>query len=164
MGNLQRKLLAILNSRLHHNAKDEVAVAMNEQHKITVIRLAKLIKNLLEKVNLKSHITTHVLDTSMGIPSKQIPIILKGFLHNQWKPISVGVTNKDGRVLDILPPARFLTPGVYTLVFDTETYYKDNNQKGFYPRVSIQFKVIDRTHYHVPLLINPFGYSTYKGS
>ncbi|MEC3908628.1 2-oxo-4-hydroxy-4-carboxy-5-ureidoimidazoline decarboxylase [Tamlana sp. 2201CG12-4] len=163
-GKSAEEMLAIVNSRLHHQVEDEIFVAMNEQHKITVIRLAKLIDELPEKTNLSSHITTHALDTSLGIPAKHMVITLKGLQDNQWKPISVGITNNDGRILDVLPPARFLIPGIYTMVFNTLEYYKKNNQKGFYPEVTVQFEVTDKNHYHVPLVINPFGYSTYRGS
>ena len=158
------EMLAIVNTRLQHEIEDEIYVAMNEQHKITVIRLAKLIEKLSENVDLSSHITTHALDTSIGRPARHMIITLKGLRLNQWKPMSVGITNNDGRISDILPSSRLLIPGVYTMTFNTGTYYKNNNQNGFYPQASIQFEVIDNSHYHIPLLINPFGYSTYKGS
>jgi hydroxyisourate hydrolase len=57
-----------------------------------------------------------------------------------------------------------LIPGIYTMTFNTGQYYKSNNQNGFYPEASIQFEITDNSHYHIPLLINPFGYSTYRGS
>lgn len=163
-GKSAEEMLAIINSRLHNNNDDEIYVAMNEQHKITVIRLVKLIEGLTEKADLSSHITTHALDTSIGIPAKHMLITLKGLRNNQWKPMSVSVTNNDGRISDVLPPGRLLIPGVYTITFHTKNYYKNNNQKGFYPEASIQFEVSNNSHYHIPLLINPFGYSTYKGS
>ena len=75
-----------------------------------------------------------------------------------------GITDTEGRIGDLLPPDKQLTPGVYKLVFETGNYFTANNCKGFYPEVEIQFLVVDETHYHVPLLINPFGYSTYRGS
>ncbi|MCB0444065.1 MAG: 2-oxo-4-hydroxy-4-carboxy-5-ureidoimidazoline decarboxylase [Gelidibacter sp.] len=158
------EMLAIVNTRLHHQTEDEIYVAMNEQHKITVIRLAKLIEGLPEKTNLSSHLTTHALDTSVGVPASHMLITLKGLRDNQWKPMSVGITNNDGRIADVLPPGRLLIPGIYTMTFNTAHYYKNKNQNGFYPEVSIQFEVTDSSHYHIPLLINPFGYSTYRGS
>ncbi len=163
-GKSAEEMLAIVNSRLNNNVDDEIYVAMNEQHKITVIRLVKLVENLSEKADLSSHLTTHALDTSIGIPAKHMLITLKGLRNNEWKPMSVGITNTDGRISDVLPPGRLLRPGNYTMTFDTADYYKNNNQKGFYPEASIQFEVTDGSHYHIPLLINPFGYSTYKGS
>ncbi|MCL4123188.1 UNVERIFIED_CONTAM: hypothetical protein GTU68_025887 [Idotea baltica] len=91
-------------------------------------------------------------------------ITLKGLRTNQWKPMSVGITNNDGRISDVLPPGRLLIPGIYQMTFNTNNYFKKNNQKGFYPEVSIQFEVTDNSHYHIPLLINPYGYTTYRGS
>ena len=163
-GKSAKEMLAIVNARLQHEKEDEIYVAMNEQHKITVIRLAKLIEGLSEKANLSSHITTHALDTSIGTPAKNMLITLKGLRGNQWIPISVGITNNDGRISDVLAPGQLLISGVYTMTFNTANYYKNNNQKGFYPEVSIQFEVTDDSHYHIPLLLNPFGYSTYRGS
>ncbi|MBI3718292.1 MAG: hydroxyisourate hydrolase [Sphingobacteriales bacterium] len=108
-----------------------------------------------------SQLTTHVLDTSVGKPGKDITIQLK---HANDEIISQGVTNADGRIPDLLPSEKYLVPGNYKMVFDTANYFKANNTKGFYPEVEIQFTVFDDSHYHVPLLINPYGYSTYRGS
>jgi 5-hydroxyisourate hydrolase/2-oxo-4-hydroxy-4-carboxy-5-ureidoimidazoline decarboxylase len=163
-GKSAETILAIINSRLNNKGDDEIYVAMNEQHKITVIRLVKLIDSLSANADLSSHLTTHALDTSIGIPAKHMLITLKGLRNNEWKPMSVGITNTDGRISDVLPPGRLLIPGNYTMTFNTANYYKNNNQKGFYPEASIQFEVTDGSHYHIPLLINPFGYSTYRGS
>lgn len=157
-------MLAIINERLHHDKEDEIYIAMNEQHKITVIRLDKLIEGLLVTAEIGSHITTHALDTSSGMPANNMLISLKGLRGEQWKPMSVGITNSDGRISDVLPPGRLLIPGTYMMTFNTVNYYKGQNQKGFYPEVSIQFTVADNSHYHIPLLINPFGYTTYRGS
>jgi len=163
-GKSAEEMLAIINQRLTHQPTDELFVAMNEQHKITVIRLQKMISDLSEKADMSSHITTHALDTSIGVPASNMMITLKGLRANEWKPISVGITNSDGRIADVLPAGIKLQPGNYMMIFDTKAYYESHNQKGFYPEVSIQFKVTDESHYHIPLLINPYGYSTYRGS
>jgi 5-hydroxyisourate hydrolase/2-oxo-4-hydroxy-4-carboxy-5-ureidoimidazoline decarboxylase len=160
-GKSAEEMLAIINARLHHQPEDEIHVAMNEQHKITVIRLMKLIEGLSEKADLRSHLTTHSLDTSIGIPANNMLITLK---NSQGKPMSVGITNADGRISDVLAPGRYLNPDAYTITFSTKKYYESHGQKGFYPEVSIQFTVTDKSHYHIPLLINPFGYTTYRGS
>jgi 5-hydroxyisourate hydrolase/2-oxo-4-hydroxy-4-carboxy-5-ureidoimidazoline decarboxylase len=157
-------MLAIINTRLLHNPEDEIAVAMNEQHKITVIRLVKLIEGLSNNSDMSSHLTTHALDTSTGIPANNMIITLKQFKNNEWKPMSIGITNNDGRIADVLPAGQLLKPDTYTMTFNTKNYYESHNQKGFYPEVSIQFTVTDVSHYHIPLLINPFGYTTYRGS
>ena len=163
-GKSAEEMLAIVNARLQHHIEDEMAVAMNEQHKITVIRLLKLIDGLAESAAIHSHITAHALDTSIGVPARHMLITLKGFKNGEWKPISVGITDKNGRISDILPPGKLLKPTAYTMTFNTKNYYESCQKIGFYPEVSIQFTVTDESHYHIPLLINPFGYSTYRGS
>lgn len=162
-GKTAAEMLRLLLDRLVNSREEELQIAMGEQHKITILRIRKL----LDKVtwNLKvSQITTHVLDTSIGRPGENITIRLKYFHNEKWQTLTQGVTNADGRIPDLLPPQRSLLPGNYKMVFETAAYFANNNLKGFYPEVEIQFAVFDNTHYHVPLLINPFGYSTYRGS
>ncbi|MES2587485.1 MAG: hydroxyisourate hydrolase [Bacteroidota bacterium] len=112
-----------------------------------------------------SQITTHILDTSKGKPAQGIQIILEKQINgNTWSEINRGNTNDDGRLPGLVTENTFLEFGVYRLVFDTETYYKNTQVEGLYPSVSIAFKVYENKHYHIPLLLNPFGYSTYRGS
>lgn len=158
------EMLKIVSARLRHDEDDEMRIAMNEQHKITVIRLQKLIKGLSESNYLRSHITTHALDTSIGKPASGMVISLNQVSENGVLPISVGVSNADGRIGDLLAPGCGLNPGHYSMVFHTKAYYIENGQPGLYPEVNIQFTIADESHYHIPLLINPFGYSTYRGS
>lgn len=155
------EMLRLLNDRLANTANDELHIAMGEQHKITIIRLKKLLPATDWQWMKVSQLTTHVLDTSVGKPGKDITIKLKSA---DGKIISQGVTNAEGRIADLLPAEKYLAPGNYKMVFDTGNYFKTNNIKGFYPEVEIQFTVFDDCHYHIPLLINPYGYSTYRGS
>jgi len=113
-----------------------------------------------------SEITTHVLDTSRGRPASGVPVRLElETADGSWKHIGKGTTDADGRVQDLLPSAFALHGGVYRLIFDTETYFATQNIEGFYREVSIVFIIRDPAqHYHVPLLLSPFGYSTYRGS
>lgn len=112
-----------------------------------------------------SQITTHILDTSLGKPAKGVSIVLeKPLANNQWEVLGKGETNNDGRLPGLLADDVKLQPGVYRLVFDTAGYFKAQGIKGFYPSVTIVFETIDQSHYHVPLLLNPYGYSTYRGS
>ena len=112
-----------------------------------------------------SQITTHILDTSLGKPAAQVSVQLEQKADDgYWTIIAQGTTNADGRVSDLLEKNAVLAFGIYKMVFDTEGYFKKQNIKGFYPTVEIQFYVSDNAHYHVPLLLNPFGYSTYRGS
>lgn len=113
-----------------------------------------------------SAITTHVLDTSRGRPAAGVPVRLElETADGSWKEIGKGTTDEDGRAKELLPAGFALHGGVYRLTFDTETYFAAINIEGFYRDVTIVFTIRDPAqHYHVPLLLNPFGYSTYRGS
>jgi 5-hydroxyisourate hydrolase/2-oxo-4-hydroxy-4-carboxy-5-ureidoimidazoline decarboxylase len=161
-GKSATEMLALLNDRLQNTAEEELHIAMGEQQKISIIRFKKMLPDSDFSFLKVSQITTHVLDTSTGIPGKDISIRLQSFRNNIWKTIAQGITNSDGRIPDLLPQQRNLKPDTYKMVFDTGSYYA--NTKTFYPKVEIIFSTFDETHYHVPLLVNPFGYSTYRGS
>ena len=112
-----------------------------------------------------SAITTHILDVSAGVPAGGVPVILERQTGTHWETVGAGATDDDGRVRDLLAPDAVLQAGVYRLVFDTETYFARREIEGFYPQVTVAFTVRDAdSHYHVPLLLSPFGYSTYRGS
>jgi 5-hydroxyisourate hydrolase len=112
-----------------------------------------------------SHITTHILDTSLGKPAAEVPVRLERPIDDDiWEIVSIGITNEDGRIPNLLPGPEPVEPGVYRLVFDIADYFEESGRKSFYPIIPIIFEVTDDSHYHVPLLLNPFGYSTYRGS
>jgi len=163
-GKSAEEMLRLMNDRLGNRLDEELNIAMGEQHKITLIRFKKLLDNTNFQFLQMSQLTTHVLDTSIGKPGKDITIRLMQPKDGDWQTIAQGVTNADGRIGDLLPAEKILVAGNYKLVFETGNYFAANNVKGFYPEVEIQFTVTDDAHYHVPLLINPFGYSTYRGS
>jgi 5-hydroxyisourate hydrolase len=109
-------------------------------------------------------ITTHVLDVSRGEPAMGMTVILELRQASEWTPIGRGTTDVKGRVTTLtegLP----LAPGTYRLTFDTGAYHRDQGINApFFPEVKIVFSVLDTTdHYHVPLLVSPYGYSTYRG-
>ena len=109
-------------------------------------------------------ITTHILDTSAGRPASGVGIELAQQDGDGWATIGTGETNRDGRA-DPLDDGVTLPEGVYRLTFAIADYFKSRNQECFYPYVEIPFCIAgDGQHYHVPLLLNPFGYSTYRGS
>ena len=110
------------------------------------------------------NITTHILDTSLGKPAQGVKIKLLKLMNDSWEVIGEGLTNADGRLPGLLPDGKSLEPGEYRMWFDTDSYFASLGQKSIYPSVSIDFRTFDTTHYHVPLLLNPFGYSTYRGS
>ena len=108
-----------------------------------------------------SAITTHVLDTARGRPAAGVAIRLE----RGPEVLGSGATDDDGRLRDLLPAGAPLEPGAYRLVFDTGAYFAAQGTEAFYPRVAVDFVVRDGAqHHHVPLLLSPFGYSTYRGS
>jgi 5-hydroxyisourate hydrolase len=113
-----------------------------------------------------SNITTHVLDTARGKPARQVPIKLERLTPaGLFELVGEGRTDDDGRCRTLVPKDRAITEGVYRLTFDTGFYARDSGDEGFFPEVVITFDVRDaQQHYHVPLLLSPFGYSTYRGS
>jgi 5-hydroxyisourate hydrolase len=112
-----------------------------------------------------SHITTHVLDISVGRPAANIAVILETqSARGDWAELARGATDADGRLRD-WPAANALPAGIYRLSFDTRTYFGARKIASLYPQVVIVFEVRDaQEHYHIPLLLSPFGYSTYRGS
>ena len=112
-----------------------------------------------------SQITTHVLDTSQGMPAEGIKISLqKPIDEDQWETITSGTTNSDGRIADFLADDQVIAPGIYRMLFETKAYFEQSQTRSFYPYVGVVFEIFDTEHYHVPLLLNPYGYSTYRGS
>lgn len=112
-----------------------------------------------------SGITTHVLDTSRGRPAQGVPVTLEIEAAGGWKLVGQGATNADGRIPDLVSAGVTIAAGVYRLVFDTGKYFAHHQCESFYPQVIIVFRLADAAqHYHVPLLLSPFGYSTYRGS
>jgi 5-hydroxyisourate hydrolase len=112
----------------------------------------------------KSPITTHILDTAVGRPAAGVRVILDKREGDVFTQIGEGRTDQDGRIADLLS-AGALTAGVYRLTFHVGPYLEALGRPGFYPHVPVVFEVqAPGEHYHVPLLLNPFGYSTYRGS
>jgi 5-hydroxyisourate hydrolase len=112
-----------------------------------------------------SHITTHVLDVSLGKPAANIAVILElQTSGGDWSEVARGATDTDGRLRD-WTAAKTLPAGIYRLVFDTRAYFGARKVTSLYPQVVIVFEARDaQEHYHIPLLLSPFGYSTYRGS
>ncbi len=112
-----------------------------------------------------SAITTHVLDTARGRPAAGVAVVLELQTAQGWQVLGQSATDTDGRVRALLPADFLLAPGTYRLTFDTAAYFAAGQSESFYAQVMINFVVRDETqHYHVPLLLSPFGYSTYRGS
>ena len=112
-----------------------------------------------------SGITTHVLDTALGRPASGIRVELARIdAAGRWQPVAQGDTDADGRLRTLLPAGTPIVPGTYRLTFETGRYFEAQDISAFYPHVIVTFTVAGDAHYHVPLLLSPFGYSTYRGT
>jgi 5-hydroxyisourate hydrolase / 2-oxo-4-hydroxy-4-carboxy-5-ureidoimidazoline decarboxylase len=157
-GKSAEEMLALARSRLANDPETELRIAAEEQRKITHIRLNKL----LERPTMSSgKITTHVLDTARGKPARGVPIVLHKKDAGSFVEVGRGVTDDDGRLKTLMPDGQIVEAATYRLTFDVATYIDG----AFFPEVQITFTVRDAgQHHHVPLLLSPFGYSTYRGS
>ncbi|MEM1245663.1 MAG: hydroxyisourate hydrolase [Acidobacteriota bacterium] len=109
-----------------------------------------------------SHLTTHILDTARGRPAANVSVLLE-HQGDRWIEVARGTTDGDGRVGELGPER--LASGIYRLTFAVGDYFAARKEECFYPEVQVTFRVDEKeAHYHVPLLLNPFGYSTYRGS
>ena len=109
-----------------------------------------------------SQITTHVLDTARGRPAAGVPVRLLRVAAGREEAVATSRTDADGRVSDLGPER--VEPGPYRLEFDVAAYAATTGQDCFFPEVALTFAVHDDAHHHVPLLLSPFAYSTYRGS
>ncbi|KAL0044419.1 hypothetical protein WJX82_005398 [Trebouxia sp. C0006] len=203
-GKSASEMLELVKARCNNAPHVELLAAATEQMKITELRLHKLLASQQQQAasqsdasmaaerraglvfnhlmggapTMRSPITTHVLDTSMGRPAPGVPISL----HKEWAEssgvwdcVASGQTNQDGRVGDLLAPSDLVLPGVYKMSFDMTSYMKDCKhlhphffpEQPFYPKVDVHFHISNsqtKQHFHVPLTWNPYGYSTYRGS
>ena len=114
----------------------------------------------------RSPITTHVLDVVSGRPGAGIKVMLERKTDTAgWQAIAEGTTDADGRITDLMSPIEPFLVGHYRLAFDTGAYFSLRNAEAFFPQITISFLVNDAAqHHHVPLLLSPFGYTTYRGS
>lgn len=111
----------------------------------------------------RSRVTTHVLDAVSGRPAAGVAVTLEHQSGGGWQPVTSGTTDDDGRIADFGPVD--LEPGTYRVSFATGDHFARAGQPSFYPEVVISFSLTDpEAHYHVPLLLSPFAFSTYRGS
>lgn len=147
------ELLERLQSRLGNDPETERGVVRTELAKINRLRLERVLAT-------KPNLTTHVLDAASGRPAAGVAVRLEDL---SGQVLGKGSTNEDGRIAQFVDGP--LGPGGYRLVFDTAAYHASVGTVGFYPEVVIAFTVTDsQQHHHVPLLLAPFAYSTYRGS
>jgi 5-hydroxyisourate hydrolase len=109
-----------------------------------------------------SSLSTHVLDAVSGQPAAGVRVALERRAEDGWQPLGDGITDADGRLRDLAPDG--LDTGDHRLVFATGEYFRATGQTGFYPEVAVTFTVTGERHHHVPLLLSPYAFSTYRGS
>ena len=111
-------------------------------------------------------ISTHVLDVSQGRPAKELPVRLeRRGSAGEWQVLNLSRTDAEGRCSELLPEKEDLRAGLYRLAFDTASYHLAQDIEGLYPLVEITFEVREsQSHFHIPLLLSPYGYTTYRGS
>ncbi len=112
-----------------------------------------------------SGITTHVLDTAQGRPAVGVAVTLSVRAGDGWTELTRAATGADGRVPNLLPVQSPVTPdATYRLRFEIGAYFAAQGMATFYPAIEVVFTRQDDRHHHVPLLVSPFGYSTYRGT
>jgi 5-hydroxyisourate hydrolase len=117
------------------------------------------------EVPARSPITIHALDSSRGKPAVGLKVVLEKANGKEWREVASSQTDDSGRVEKLLPADKALAAGVYRVTFDSGAYFSAQKTKTFYPQVVVIFEIEDpKEHYHVPLILSPFGYSTYRGS
>jgi 5-hydroxyisourate hydrolase len=109
-----------------------------------------------------STLSTHILDAVSGAPAAGVAVAVARRDGETWTTLDRATTDQDGRIAALVPEG--MEAGVHRLLFDTAAYFRAAGRRAFYPEVSIVFEVGDERHYHLPLLLSPFAYSTYRGS
>jgi 5-hydroxyisourate hydrolase len=112
-----------------------------------------------------NRISTHVLDIAQGKPARDVPVRLERREAYDWAVLGSSSTDENGRCGQLLPEGEVLRAGLYRLAFDTASYHLAQKVEGFHPVVEITFQVREgETQFHIPLLLSPHGYTTYRGS
>lgn len=118
-----------------------------------------------QKKEVTYQLSSHILDVSKGIPAPGVTIKLEKFndAKKTWTSVEEKVTDKNGRVPDFLPNDKS-NLGIYKLTYYTSEYFKKMNTESFYPWVEVVFQITNADHYHVPITLSAYGYSTYRGN
>ena len=110
-------------------------------------------------------LSVHVLNLQDGLPSSEVKVSLEEQKNGKWVQLSQATTNEQGRIPALYPESKKLEKGMYKVTFKTGDWFKAHKQKSFFPEVPVIFEVDGSVeHYHIPLLLSPYGYSTYRGN
>ncbi|ORX88718.1 hydroxyisourate hydrolase [Basidiobolus meristosporus CBS 931.73] len=113
----------------------------------------------------RSPVTAHVLDSSIGKPAQDVRLNIERLVEGKWVALNQSFTNEDGRCPELLSLDYDFQVGIYKVVFGTGKYYQGQGKSCFYPDVEISFEITNtEEHYHIPLLLSPYSYTTYRGN
>lgn len=112
----------------------------------------------------KHQLSTHILDIATGKPAPSVQVGLYKQVAEKWVLVAEQTTDANGRIGSFLPNEQEGNTGIYKLVFFTFPYFEKQGLSSFYPQIEVVFAIADEKHYHVPITVSPFGYSTYRGS
>lgn len=152
-GRTPAELLEILTERLDNDAATERRIVREQLAEINHLRLSRLVET-----DAVSTLSTHVLDAVRGVAAAGVRVAL---FDSAGSELAAAVTDADGRIGDL---GGELKAGLYRLRFETGEYFTEQGVESFYPEVTVAFTIADLRHYHVPILLSPFAYSTYRGS
>lgn len=115
--------------------------------------------------NNRYQLSSHILDVSKGMPAAGVQIKLEKYngQSKTWTFVDEKITDTNGRISDFLPSEKS-NNGIYRLTYYTNEYFKKNNTESFYPFIEVVFQIKDGNHYHVPITLSAYGYSTYRGN
>ncbi|WP_034948885.1 hydroxyisourate hydrolase [Erwinia oleae] len=132
---------------------------------LTGLMLASFFAGAADGDAVKNPLSVHVLNLQTGTPTAGIAVDLEQKQENGWKKLASGTTDDNGRIGALFPAGKILSHGDYKVVFQTGNYYQKIKQPTFFPEIPVIFHVEkDGDHYHIPLLLSPYGYSTYRGN
>lgn len=110
-------------------------------------------------------LSVHVLNLENGLPSSGVTVMLEQQEGNNWTKLNSGVTNEQGRIVALYPEGKKLEEGVYRVTFETGEWFEKHDTATFFPEVPVIFTAdASVEHYHIPLLLSPYGFSTYRGN
>ena len=131
--------------------------------KITILSIS--ITSFSTVIFAQNPLSVHVLNLDTGLPASNVAVVLEAQQGDKWTKLNEAKTNSEGRITELYPKDTTLQKGIYKVTFKTGDWFKAKNQRSFFPEVPVVF-VIDGSleHYHIPLLLSPYGYSTYRGN
>lgn len=132
---------------------------------LLTILLFAISSNLSAQTNNTYQLSSHILDITKGMPAEGVIVQLEklGKDHKTWSFVDEKTTDKNGRIGDFLKTDKN-NEGIYKLIFQVANYFKTNNTESLYPFIEVVFQIKGHDHFHVPIVLSPFGYSTYRGS